>query len=54
MKEAAELGEDQPISLFNEQTYPDYEPQWGMAIDLNACFGCGVCGLRVKAKTTFQ
>ena len=43
MEEAEELGEDQPISLFDEQTYPESEPQWGLAIDLNACFGCGVC-----------
>lgn len=43
MKEAAKKDEDVPISLFDEQTYPDYEPQWGMAIDLNSCFGCGVC-----------
>ncbi len=42
-KEANEKGEDDLISLFDEQTYPDYEPQWGMAIDLNSCFGCGVC-----------
>ena len=50
MKEAAELGEDQPISLFNEQTYPDYEPQWGMAIDLNSCFGCGVCVIACQSE----
>lgn len=43
LEAAAALGEDVPISLFDEQTYPDYEPQWGMAIDLNSCFGCGVC-----------
>ena len=30
MKEAAELGEDQPISLFNEQVAVEGEPQWGM------------------------
>ncbi|MEO1022434.1 MAG: TAT-variant-translocated molybdopterin oxidoreductase [Bacteroidota bacterium] len=43
LKEAAAKGEDEPISLFDEQVYPEYEPQWGMAIDLNSCFGCGVC-----------
>lgn len=43
MAEAEEMGEDKPISLFNEQIYSDSEPQWGMAIDLNSCFGCGVC-----------
>ncbi len=50
MKEAAELGEDQPISLFNEQTYPESEPQWGMAIDLNSCFGCGVCVIACQSE----
>lgn len=50
MKEAAELGEDAPISLFDEQTYPDSEPQWGMAIDLNSCFGCGVCVIACQSE----
>lgn len=50
MKEAAELGEDVPISLFDEQTYPKDEPQWGMAIDLNSCFGCGVCVIACQSE----
>lgn len=50
MKEAAVINEDVPISLFNEQTFPEREPQWGMAIDLNACFGCGVCVIACQSE----
>ncbi|MEX2478058.1 MAG: TAT-variant-translocated molybdopterin oxidoreductase [Gracilimonas sp.] len=51
LKEADEMGEDDgPISLFDEQTYPDHEPQWGMAIDLNSCFGCGVCVIACQSE----
>ncbi|MFN1835316.1 TAT-variant-translocated molybdopterin oxidoreductase [Balneola sp. MJW-20] len=50
MEEAEAKGEDVPISLFDEQTFPDYEPQWGMAIDLNSCFGCGVCVIACQSE----
>ncbi len=50
MKEAAEKGENAPVSLFDEQTFPEGEPQWGMAIDLNSCFGCGVCVIACQSE----
>ena len=50
LAEGRALGEDVPISLFDEQTFPDHEPQWGMAIDLNNCFGCGVCVIACQSE----
>ncbi|MEX0770271.1 MAG: TAT-variant-translocated molybdopterin oxidoreductase [Balneolaceae bacterium] len=50
LEEAHEKNEEHPITLFNPRDYPEHEPQWGMAIDLNACFGCGVCTLACQAE----
>ena len=41
---------EHPVSLFSDKEWPDHEPQWGMAIDLNSCIGCGVCTIACQAE----
>jgi Fe-S-cluster-containing dehydrogenase component len=36
------------VSMYPEHRYDDYK--WGMAIDLNACIGCGVCTIACQAE----
>jgi len=41
---------EHPVQLFADKEWPDHEPQWGMAIDLNSCIGCGVCTIACQAE----
>ena len=38
---ASQLADRPQASLYPEHTHPEH--RWGMAIDLNACFGCNAC-----------